>query len=144
MIKTKHTLDYCYGCECFMVICFACGNNCCNSAYGSIGGSPADQHLPVCPECPNAYDVQDAFWDDGTSVEFAGLSDKAKKEQVKQAWRFEKPKVPTRKDVVSMFSFIEKVRAHLSFKKREDNLEWGEESILDEAECILKDAGVLK
>lgn len=34
-----------------MVICGKCGNNSCNSGYGTINGVE-------CDECPNAYEMQ--------------------------------------------------------------------------------------
>lgn len=64
MIHSKHKLSYCSLCECDMVICATCGNNCCNAMYGDVDGIK-------CTDCPDAYEVQDAFWKDKTSVQFA-------------------------------------------------------------------------
>lgn len=47
-----------------MVICATCGNNCCNGGYGEGDGQK-------CPDCPEAYDHQDASWKDNSSVRFA-------------------------------------------------------------------------
>ncbi len=54
-MKTKHIISYCHACECKMIICGTCGNNCCNGAYGKIGEK-------VCEDCPSAYEEQDILW----------------------------------------------------------------------------------
>lgn len=64
MIHSKHTLGYCPGCECEMVFCATCGNNCCNAGYGEVNGK-------TCTDCPEAYDHQAAYWKDSNSVRFA-------------------------------------------------------------------------
>lgn len=64
-MQTKHLLGRCELCETDMVICATCGNNCCNGTYG---GEPGNW----CPDCPNAYDVQDLYFKDPDAVEFAG------------------------------------------------------------------------
>jgi len=46
---------WCGQCECMMVICPTCGNNCCNGTYGPLATGKHD-----CPDCPQAYDVQEA------------------------------------------------------------------------------------
>lgn len=69
MITSKHILDYCRLCECAMVRCATCNNNCCNSTYGP---NAAGIEM-ACPDCPDAYDMQDLYWKDNTSVEFLGI-----------------------------------------------------------------------
>lgn len=64
MIKSKHILSYCQLCRGNMVRCSTCGNNCCNGGYGQ------DANGETCKDCPSAYEVQDLYWADSTSVEF--------------------------------------------------------------------------
>lgn len=64
MIQSRHTLSYCALCEYEMVRCADCDNNCCNAMYGEIDGKK-------CTTCPEAYDHQDAYNADKTSVTFA-------------------------------------------------------------------------
>lgn len=66
MINSKHTLSHCSLCESDMVLCGTCGNNCCNGSYGPKAGVDMS-----CPDCPEAYDHQAAFWQDTASVQFA-------------------------------------------------------------------------
>lgn len=63
LIKTEHLLDYCQGCQTNMLRCKTCDNNCCNGGYGEVDGE-------VCIDCPDAYAVQKAYWDDPDSVDF--------------------------------------------------------------------------
>jgi hypothetical protein len=65
MIESKHSIGYCNQCECDVVFCAACGNNCCNGTYGE------GPNGKWCPDCPNAYDVQDMYLKDKGSVKFA-------------------------------------------------------------------------
>lgn len=67
MIKSNHTLDYCEGCKTKMVRCATCDNNCCNAGYGK---GPSGE-WGTCPDCPDAYAMQDMYWKDPISVEFA-------------------------------------------------------------------------
>lgn len=59
-MKTKYLLGYCEMCGDF-VQCTTCGNNCCSGEPGNW-----------CLDCPNAYDIQDLYHKDPTSIEFAG------------------------------------------------------------------------
>jgi len=61
---SQHTLSYCALCECDMVICATCGNNCCNAGYGTVDGE-------TCPDCPEAYEDQTAYNEDPNCVRFA-------------------------------------------------------------------------
>jgi hypothetical protein len=63
VIHSKHTLSYCTLCEADMVICAACGNNCCNAGTGEINGARCG--------CDEAYDHQAAYWKDPDAVRFA-------------------------------------------------------------------------
>lgn len=63
MIETKHLLSRCELCDTDMIICATCGNNCCNGGYGKINGEP-------CKDCPDAYDVQDAYWENPSNIIF--------------------------------------------------------------------------
>lgn len=47
----KHREGFCYTCDCYMIICGTCGNNCCNGGYGQVNGKQ-------CPDCPSAYELQ--------------------------------------------------------------------------------------
>ncbi len=71
MIKSKHTLSYCPGCQTEMVKCGSCNNNCCNGGNGKANGSGPGGTGPDCPDCNDAYDVQTMHWDNPGSVEFA-------------------------------------------------------------------------
>lgn len=62
MIKTRHKLDKCELCG-VMVRCSTCNNNCCNAGYGTVNGEQ-------CPDCPDAYRVQEAYLKDKHSVLF--------------------------------------------------------------------------
>lgn len=64
-IHSKHTLAYCAGCQTDMVICAACGNNCCNGSYGPEPGADSS-----CLGCPEAYEHQRVYWSDHDSVRF--------------------------------------------------------------------------
>lgn len=48
-----HFWDYCAHCQCRMVVCGKCGNNCCNGGHGKVDGVE-------CDACLEAYAVQDA------------------------------------------------------------------------------------
>ncbi len=65
MKKTKHLLGRCELCDRDVVFCATCGNNCCNGTYG---GKPGQW----CLDCPDAYDVQDFYFENPGLVEFAG------------------------------------------------------------------------
>lgn len=65
MVISKHVLSYCSLCECKIVVCITCGNNCCNGGYGTFDGDK-------CSDCPDAYDMQELYWKDHTSVTFTG------------------------------------------------------------------------
>lgn len=52
----NHTWRYCTLCECEMVICGTCGNNCCNGGSGEVDGKP-------CPDCDSAYAMQYERWE---------------------------------------------------------------------------------
>lgn len=59
-LRLKHTWDICPMCG-PMVRCGTCGNNCCNGGRGELpDGSP-------CPDCHEAYEIQDAAYKDGTA-----------------------------------------------------------------------------
>lgn len=64
VIRTKHKLSDCYMCG-PMIICGTCGNNCCNGSFGPVPGTDMS-----CKDCPNAYDVQKAYFADPASVKF--------------------------------------------------------------------------
>jgi hypothetical protein len=49
----KFKWEYCLLCECWMIICWKCGNNTCNAGYGEVDGKP-------CDVCPSAYNYDDA------------------------------------------------------------------------------------
>lgn len=63
-IQSRHTLAHCAQCECDMVRCATCDNNCCNGGYGEVNGEK-------CPDCPEAYDHQEAYWLKNDNVRFA-------------------------------------------------------------------------
>ncbi len=65
MKQSKHFLSYCQLCKVKMVICFACGNNCCN------GGSGKNPDGSKCQSCLEAYDDQDLYYNNELSVVFA-------------------------------------------------------------------------
>lgn len=48
----KHRWAWCPTCECLMIICGVCGNNCCNATYGFDG---------QCTDCLEAYKVQESY-----------------------------------------------------------------------------------
>ena len=64
---SKHILDYCEQCQTQIVVCATCHNNCCNGTYGMINGS-------YCPDCPDAYDMQDLLWQN-QDISFNGVKD---------------------------------------------------------------------
>jgi len=51
--KHKHYWAYCNHCECPMVICGNCGNNCCNGGTGQYADGTS------CDICLDAYTFQD-------------------------------------------------------------------------------------
>lgn len=61
-MKAKHILDYCDLCEHQMVRCGTCNNNCCNAMYGEVNGEQ-------CPDCPEAYAIQDLYEKNPTAPE---------------------------------------------------------------------------
>lgn len=63
-MKSPHTLSYCTHCDTEMVRCATCGNYGCNGGSGYVDG-------PRCPDCPDSWVAQDAYYADPTSVEFA-------------------------------------------------------------------------
>jgi len=66
-MKTKHKLDYCAHCKSYIIRCATCNNNCCNAGYGQLPNGS------TCPDCPDAYKVQEAFYNDITSVTFESI-----------------------------------------------------------------------
>jgi len=70
---SPHILDYCEGCKTEMVRCISCNNNCCNGGYGEIYGKE-------CPHCIEAYNHQDMYWKDISSVVFTGTKKANKNE----------------------------------------------------------------
>ena len=58
MIKSKHKLSYCKQCEHKIVICYNCGNNCCNGGHGIVNGEE-------CKECAEAYQHQTIYMSGG-------------------------------------------------------------------------------
>lgn len=63
MIHSRHTLAHCNICECDMVICADCGNNCCNAGTGDANGERCG--------CDEAYEHQKAYWYNSDNVQFA-------------------------------------------------------------------------
>ncbi len=63
MIKSKHKLSFCEACDINIVICAACGNNCCNGGSGKINGI-------ICNYCDEAYKHQEIYWNGG-EIEFS-------------------------------------------------------------------------
>lgn len=62
MITSNHTLSYCELCDCKMVICAHCGNNCCNAATKD-----------TCPDqCNDAYIMQTLYRTDKNAIQFIG------------------------------------------------------------------------
>lgn len=51
MGNKKHKWDYCHTCDCPMVRCGTCGNNCCNAGNG-------------CDDCDSAHALQQEHWPD--------------------------------------------------------------------------------
>lgn len=47
--------EYCSWCDCAMICCPKCGNNCCSGGYGNINGEK-------CDLCPDAYKYQDKMY----------------------------------------------------------------------------------
>lgn len=64
-MKTKHFIDYCGLCQCYMVRCGVCNNNCCNGGSGEIDGV-------TCQDCLDAYAIQDLYDANPDKIEFAG------------------------------------------------------------------------
>ena len=65
VVRSKHTLGHCNGCDTDMVLCATCGNNCCNAGHGTLpGGAP-------CPDCEEAYSHQSMLWEHPEWIEFA-------------------------------------------------------------------------
>lgn len=62
MINSRHTLSFCSHCECDMIVCADCGNNCCNGGTGDVDGKRCG--------CEEAYAHQDAYWKDRSGVQF--------------------------------------------------------------------------
>lgn len=56
-MKREHYWQFCDHCECDVVICGTCRNNCCNGGYGEI---IVDGQKVKCPDCKSAYDKQDS------------------------------------------------------------------------------------
>lgn len=48
---TANVWEFCDHCECDVLICGTCGNNCCNGGHGEVDGNP-------CPDCDAAYAEQ--------------------------------------------------------------------------------------
>lgn len=63
VIQSRHTLSRCSLCECDMVLCADCGNNCCNAGTGEVDGKRCG--------CDEAYEHQAAYWKNNDSVRFA-------------------------------------------------------------------------
>lgn len=62
MIETTHILGFCCG---LTIFCGRCGNNTCNGGYGEDG---------TCPDCPSAYELEDAQRDEGAAdVRYAAV-----------------------------------------------------------------------
>jgi len=62
MPHAPHFWDYCELCQCAVVICGKCGNNCCNGGYGEIIGPNkvnGEIVMITCDACPSAYEMQD-------------------------------------------------------------------------------------
>ena len=57
-----HSIEWCSHCKCHMVVCKTCGNNCCNAGYGTVDGKE-------CPDCPKAYEEQEALYADQNGVQ---------------------------------------------------------------------------
>lgn len=71
MIKTiysRHTLAHCYLCG-YMIRCATCNNNCCNGTYGQVSGKD-------CPDCPEAYEHQDRYYKNESSIRFSKFEKK--------------------------------------------------------------------
>lgn len=63
-----HYWSYCNLCDCKMVVCGRCGNNCCNGGYGQeIGPEPGT--MIDCRACPEAYEMQRKGWENDLSME---------------------------------------------------------------------------
>ena len=48
---TNHTWHYCSHCGYTIVVCGTCGNNSCNSGYGTLPNGE------TCPDCESAYQL---------------------------------------------------------------------------------------
>jgi hypothetical protein len=66
MIQSQHRLSFCEQCECMMITCGVCGNNCCNGCTGMIDGVP-------CYACREAYEHQDIWMNDHDAIIFVGM-----------------------------------------------------------------------
>ena len=53
--SSGNSIEWCENCKCYMVVCKTCGNNCCNGGYGTVDGYD-------CPDCPKAYEEQEALY----------------------------------------------------------------------------------
>lgn len=61
-IQSKHILSYCGLCQCEMVICAVCENNCCNGSTREVNGKKCG--------CEEAYAHQDVLWHNPENIEF--------------------------------------------------------------------------
>lgn len=64
MIRSRHTLSHCDLCQCDIVICADCGNNCCNVSTQVLDDGS------MCG-CQEAYAHQDVMWEDPFGITFA-------------------------------------------------------------------------
>lgn len=69
MIKSKHILSYCGICEQNTVICYNCGNVCCQGGY-------------QCLQCKEAYEHEELYFKNSQSICFA----KDETKQIKELW----------------------------------------------------------
>lgn len=65
-IKDLFKIQYCDMCQCYMVICPKCGNNCCNSGVGIMDENgnalPWQEEGNNCDVCKLAYQYQELYW----------------------------------------------------------------------------------
>lgn len=64
MIRSRHTLSHCDVCQCDIVICADCGNNCCNASTQVL------ENGATCG-CEEAYEHQAILWTAPSSITFA-------------------------------------------------------------------------
>lgn len=64
---TKHLLRYCDLCECEMIVCYTCGNNCCNGGSGEVA---VNGFMQKCPDCEDAYKMQELHHKNPESIVF--------------------------------------------------------------------------